>query len=116
MFLYLLAALIVVLVVLPLIGVALWALVSMVVTGLIIGGLGRLVVPGTQAIGLLPTALIGVVGSVLGTFLGALLHTGGLVTLLLQIAVAAALVAGYVGRGQRAVRGSGRGQLSGRRY
>ncbi len=116
MVLYLLAGLIVLLVVLPLIGVALWALISMVVTGLIIGALGRLVIPGPQAIGLVPTVLIGLGGSVLGTFLGAILHTGGLVTLLLQIAVAAALVAGYAGRGQRALRRSGRGQLSGRRY
>ena len=116
MLLYLIAALVVLLVVLPLVGVALWTLISMVVTGLIIGGLGRLVVPGTQAIGLLPTLLIGFGGSLLGTLLGAALHTGTLVTLLLQVAVAAALVAVYAGRGRRSVGGSGRRQLSSRRY
>lgn len=116
MFLYLLVGLLVLLVVLPLIGVALWALVSLVVTGLIIGALGRLVVPGTQAIGLLATMLIGLAGSLLGTFLAAVLHTGDVVTLLLQVASAAILVAAYASRGSRSLRSSGRGQLAGRRF
>jgi uncharacterized membrane protein YeaQ/YmgE (transglycosylase-associated protein family) len=116
MFLYLLGALLVLLVVLPLAGVALWLVINTVVTGLIIGALGRLVVPGPQRIGLLPTVVVGVGGSLFGTFLGALLHTGGLVTLLLQIAAAAALVALYAGRDRRTVGGAGWGQVSGRRY
>lgn len=116
MVLYLLIALIVLLVVLPLAGVALWLVVTTVVTGLIIGGLGRLVVPGRQPIGLLPTMLLGVLGSLVGRLLGAVLDTGGLLTLLLQIAVAAAAVAVYAGSASRGLPGSGRGQLTSRRY
>lgn len=116
MFLYLIAALVVLLVVLPLAGVALWMLIGTIVTGLIIGSLGRLIVPGRQPIGLLPTMLLGVVGSLLGSLLSRILDTGGLVTLLLQIAIAAVAVAFYASQGQRSLRSSGRGQLSGRRF
>jgi uncharacterized membrane protein YeaQ/YmgE (transglycosylase-associated protein family) len=115
MVLYLLVALIVLLVVLPLAGVALWMLISTVVTGLIIGALGRLVIPGRQPIGLLPTMLLGIAGSMVGNLLGAILHAGGLVTLLLQIAVAAAAVAVYSG-GHRSLPGPGRRQISARRF
>lgn len=114
MFLYLLVALVLLVVVLPLMGVALWILISTVVTGLIIGALGRLAVPGTQRIGLLPTTLIGVGGSLAGTFLAAVLDSGGLVRLLLQVAAAAVLVAVYAGREQRSLRRSGHSQLTGR--
>jgi uncharacterized membrane protein YeaQ/YmgE (transglycosylase-associated protein family) len=41
-------------------------LVWLVIGGLIIGGLGRLLVPGPNPIGLIRTALIGVAGSLLG--------------------------------------------------
>lgn len=42
-----------------------WLLYTLL-SGLIIGGLGRLVVPGAQKMGLLGTLLIGLVGSVVG--------------------------------------------------
>ncbi len=41
-------------------------LIWLVIGGLIIGGLGRLLVPGPNPIGLIRTALIGVAGSLLG--------------------------------------------------
>ena len=81
--------LLVVFVVLPLVGVALWLVVSTVVVGLVLGALGRLVVPGRQSMGLLATAGIGIAGSFVGSLLGRLLSTGGFVTLLLQVAAAA---------------------------
>ena len=90
------AALLVILLVLfvglPLAGFALVSLVSTAVTGLVIGALGRLVVPGRHRLGVLATIAIGLLGSVLGRLLGRGLDTGGLGTLLLEIAVAAALV------------------------
>jgi len=40
------------------------------ITGLIIGALGRLVVPGRQAMGCLATALCGIGGSIIGGIIG----------------------------------------------
>ncbi len=93
-----LVILLVIFVGLPLAGFALVSLVSTAVTGLVIGALGRLVVPGRHRLGVLATIAVGLLGSVLGRLLGRGLHTGGLGTLLLEIAVAAALVVLASGR------------------
>lgn len=62
--------------------------------GLVVGALGRLVVPGKQAIGCLFTILIGIVGAVVGT---ALARAAGIdwwvLVLAAQVAVAAVGVA-----------------------
>jgi uncharacterized membrane protein YeaQ/YmgE (transglycosylase-associated protein family) len=67
---------------------------SAIVVGLVIGGLGRLVVPGRQPIGCLLTILLGIVGSVAGL---AIAEAAGLHWWLLvftcQVAVAAVGVA-----------------------
>jgi uncharacterized membrane protein YeaQ/YmgE (transglycosylase-associated protein family) len=73
-----------------------------IIIGLIIGALGRLVVPGRQNIKIWLTLLIGVAAALLGTVIAGLLgvdDTGGLdwIELALQIGLAAggvALVAG----------------------
>jgi uncharacterized membrane protein YeaQ/YmgE (transglycosylase-associated protein family) len=81
-------------VVLPVIGLALWAVLTTVVVGLIIGGLGRLLVPGNQPIGLLATILSGLCGSIVGGFIGQhVLGVGRFGTVLIEIAFAAAIVA-----------------------
>ena len=77
-----------------------------IVIGLIIGALGRLVVPGKQNIPIWLTLLIGIVAALVGTFLAAAVgwdDTGGVdwLELALQIGLAAAgvaLVAGTRGR------------------
>jgi len=88
-------------VVLPFVGLALWALVTTAIVGLVMGALGRLVVPGSQPIGLLATMLLGLVGAITGGFIAHLIGVGHLVTLLLEIGAAAALVAAYSARGRR---------------
>ncbi len=103
-----LVLLLVVFVVLPLIGVALWLVISTAVVGLILGALGRLVVPGKQSFGLLATIGIGIGGSFLGSLLGRLLTTGGFVTFLLQIAVAAGGVLLVEGSQRRKLSAGGR--------
>jgi uncharacterized membrane protein YeaQ/YmgE (transglycosylase-associated protein family) len=81
-------------VVLPLVGMALWAVLSTIVVGLFMGALGRLIVPGYQRIGLLATLAAGLCGSILGGFLGQhVLGVGRLATILIEIGVAAAVVA-----------------------
>jgi uncharacterized membrane protein YeaQ/YmgE (transglycosylase-associated protein family) len=64
-------------------------LLWLVVTGLIIGGLGRLVLPGRQEISLLATALVGIGASLLGGILADLAGAGWVVNLLVAIVLAA---------------------------
>jgi uncharacterized membrane protein YeaQ/YmgE (transglycosylase-associated protein family) len=91
-------------IVLPLIGLALWALLSTVVVGLIMGALGRLVVPGFQPIGFLATVAAGLCGSIVGGFVGQhVLHSGFFVTLLLEIGISAAVVALMAGGSRRSL-------------
>jgi uncharacterized membrane protein YeaQ/YmgE (transglycosylase-associated protein family) len=80
-----------------------------IVIGLIIGALGRLVVPGPQRIPIWLTLLIGIVAALLGTLLAAALgvdDTAGIdwIELILQVAVAAVgvtVAAGLMGRRTR---------------
>lgn len=79
-------------------------LVSALFVGLVVGALGRLVVPGRQAIGCLFTVLIGLVGAVAGTAIARAADIDWwLLVLALQVGVAAvgvAVVAGAM-RGPR---------------
>ncbi|GIF01751.1 hypothetical protein Ari01nite_92150 [Paractinoplanes rishiriensis] len=78
-----------------------------IIIGLIIGALGRLVVPGKQNIPIWLTLVIGVVAALIGTFLAAAVgvdETPGIdwIELALQIGLAAAGVAAVAGaRGRR---------------
>jgi uncharacterized membrane protein YeaQ/YmgE (transglycosylase-associated protein family) len=72
-----------------------WALI-----GLVIGGLGRLVVPGRQPIGLLATAFGGVAAALLGGIIARAAHLGTGLQFLVAVAVAAVLVATF-SAGQR---------------
>jgi uncharacterized membrane protein YeaQ/YmgE (transglycosylase-associated protein family) len=71
-----------------LVGLAL-ELLWLAITGLIIGGLGRLVLPGRQVVGLLPTALVGIAASLLGGILADVFDAGWLVRFLVAVALAA---------------------------
>lgn len=83
-------------------------IISAVIVGLIIGALGRLVVPGHQHIPIWLTILIGIVAAILGSWIAsAIVDTDGfsIVELIMQVVLAAigvALVAGASSR--RAVR------------
>jgi uncharacterized membrane protein YeaQ/YmgE (transglycosylase-associated protein family) len=80
--------------------------VTAIFVGLIIGALGRLVLPGRQNIGILLTILIGIVAAILGTVVAGALgvaNTRGIdwIELLLQVifaAIGVGLVAGLRGR------------------
>jgi uncharacterized membrane protein YeaQ/YmgE (transglycosylase-associated protein family) len=94
MFLTLLIVLIVLFVALPLIGLSAWGLLTALVVGLILGALGRLVVPGGQNLGFWLTVMAGLCGSIVGGYLGdTVLDLGWFATVLIEIAVAAAAVA-----------------------
>jgi uncharacterized membrane protein YeaQ/YmgE (transglycosylase-associated protein family) len=68
-------------------------LLGYVITGLIIGALARLVLPGRQPIGWLMTILAGIAGALGGGLIANALDLGGVVEFLIAIAVAAALIA-----------------------
>lgn len=70
------------------------AILTAIIFGIIVGALGRLVLPGKQNISLAATFAIGVVAALLGTFVAYLLgvnHTDGInwIQHILQIAFAA---------------------------
>jgi len=87
-------------------------IITALIIGLIIGALGRLVVPGRQNIPIWLTLVIGVVAALLGSAIaraGGFAETAGWIDwreLLLQIALAAVgvgLTVGLMGRGRRGV-------------
>jgi uncharacterized membrane protein YeaQ/YmgE (transglycosylase-associated protein family) len=85
-------------------------ILAWLVTGLVIGGLAHLLVPGRNRIGILRTLVVGIVGALVGGFLTALLLGAGhvLITFLAALVVAALLIAAMT-------RSSGR-RSSGRRW
>jgi uncharacterized membrane protein YeaQ/YmgE (transglycosylase-associated protein family) len=54
-----------------------FAVISWIVFGLIIGALARLVLPGRDPMGWLATLIVGVVGSVVGGFIGNMIWGAG---------------------------------------
>jgi uncharacterized membrane protein YeaQ/YmgE (transglycosylase-associated protein family) len=71
-----------------LIGLA-FSLLWLALTGLVIGALGRLVLPGRHDISLLATALVGIGASLLGGILADLFDVGWFIQLLVAIGLAA---------------------------
>jgi len=81
-------------------------IITAIIVGAIIGGLGRLVIPGRQRIGLLLTIGIGIVAALLGTFVANVLgvaHTPGIdwIQLAIQVGFAAVGVSLVAGRTRR---------------
>ncbi|OBB14600.1 transglycosylase [Mycobacteriaceae bacterium 1482268.1] len=94
--------------------------ITAILIGIVVGVLGRLVVPGRQPIGMLATVLIGIVGAFLGTAIARALGiptvTNGIdwLELLVQVIVAAigvALVSSMMGRRRTGVVGRRRSGL-----
>lgn len=70
-------------------------IITLVISGVLFGALGRLVVPGPNPMGMGATILAGLAGSLLGTIVGLLLQisrTNWLIYFLLQVAGAALIV------------------------
>jgi len=66
-----------------------FSLLWLALTGLIVGALGRLVLPGKQDISLLATALVGIAASLLGGILADAFDVGGIIQFLVAVALAA---------------------------
>ncbi|MEV6923146.1 GlsB/YeaQ/YmgE family stress response membrane protein [Dactylosporangium sp. NPDC051485] len=87
-------------------------IITALIVGLIVGALGRLVVPGRQNISILLTMVVGVIAALLGTVVARAIGIstdtpgvdwGELLIQVLLAAVGVALVAGLHGRGRRAL-------------
>lgn len=83
-----------------------WGIISALIVGLVIGALGRLVVPGRQDMPIWLTMLIGVGAALLGTVIARALGvatTAGIdwIELVIQVALAAIAVALVTGAGRR---------------
>jgi uncharacterized membrane protein YeaQ/YmgE (transglycosylase-associated protein family) len=66
-----------------------FSLLWLALTGLVIGGLARLVLPGRHDISLLATVLIGIAASLLGGILANLFDVGWFIQFLVAVALAA---------------------------
>jgi uncharacterized membrane protein YeaQ/YmgE (transglycosylase-associated protein family) len=86
-------------------------IISAIVVGLIVGALGRLVLPGRQDISIWLTIAIGIVAALVGSLIASALGVGDTsgidwIKLIIQVALAAAgvaLVAGRLATGGRRV-------------
>ncbi len=67
-------------------------LVSLVLSGLAIGALGRALVPGPNPMSILATIGVGIFGALMGGLIAAAWGLGWVVTILLEVALAALLV------------------------
>jgi uncharacterized membrane protein YeaQ/YmgE (transglycosylase-associated protein family) len=81
-----------------------WVLLipSLIITGLIGGALGRLIIPGRNPMSLLATIGIGIAGAVIGGLIGYVIGANLVIVFLLEIAAAALLVWLVSGRSRAA--------------
>jgi uncharacterized membrane protein YeaQ/YmgE (transglycosylase-associated protein family) len=73
-------------------------IISLIIIGLIVGALGRLVVPGRNPMSILATIAVGIVGALIGGLIAGLIGAGWLITIILEVALAALLVYFLSGR------------------
>lgn len=66
-------------------------LISLVIVGLVIGGLGRLIVPGPNRIGFMATLGVGLTGAIVGAIVGGILGLG-FFSIFFELAISAGLV------------------------
>ncbi len=80
---------------------AFWTLAWYLAVGVIVGGLGRLVIPGRQNLTLVETALVGIAGALLGGMVGRRLLDVGWLGQFLCAVIVAALVLLAIGAGRQ---------------
>ena len=92
-------------------------LFALIVSGLVIGALGRLAIPGRNPMGIGMTILLGIGGSLLGGLVSRALGLGTSFSFIAAVLAAAGLVYLVSGRQRRGLLGGGRsgGMLGGRR-
>ena len=90
-------------------------LFALIVSGLVIGALGRLAIPGRNPMGIGMTILLGIGGSLIGGLISRALGLGTSLSFMAAVLAAAGLVYLVSGPGRRGLTGGrGRGMLGGR--
>ena len=79
---------------------AFWTIAWYITVGVVIGGLGRLIIPGRQTLTLIETALVGVAGALLGGMIGRRILDVGWFGQFLCAVIVAALVLLALGAGR----------------
>jgi uncharacterized membrane protein YeaQ/YmgE (transglycosylase-associated protein family) len=92
MVLVLLLAVIVGFVIIAALGWALWLVITTAITGLVVGALGRLILPGRQPIGVFATIVCGLAASLVGSAIGQVAGLHHWATILVEIGTAALAV------------------------
>jgi uncharacterized membrane protein YeaQ/YmgE (transglycosylase-associated protein family) len=90
-------------------------ILSLIISGLIIGALGRLAIPGRNPMGILMTIGLGIVGSLAGGLIAGALGLGQGAAFMAAILCAAGLVYLVSGRQRRGLMGRRGGMLGGGR-
>jgi uncharacterized membrane protein YeaQ/YmgE (transglycosylase-associated protein family) len=111
MALWIFLALVVVFVLLPVVGAAVWWVIWTAVVGALLGALARAVLPGRQNIGIVATVVCGWVGALGGGLIGSILwgfphNHHHFATLLVEIGVAIVAVLGWSTTRRKAVTAS----------
>jgi uncharacterized membrane protein YeaQ/YmgE (transglycosylase-associated protein family) len=70
-------------------------ILGLIISGLIVGGLARLALPGPDPIGIFRTILLGIAGSFLGGFIGYAIFHGRVGPFILSVLAATILLALY---------------------
>ncbi len=73
-------------------------IISLIITGLIIGALARLVVPGPNPMSILATIGVGIVGALVGGLIAGAIGVGWVLTIILEVVLSALLVYFLSGR------------------
>jgi uncharacterized membrane protein YeaQ/YmgE (transglycosylase-associated protein family) len=109
MILWVFGALVVLFVILPLVGAAIWWVVTAALAGIVFGGLARLIIPGRQNIGVIATIACGWIGALVGGVIGDVVwgrHHDRFATLLIELGVSAVAVLGWSGSHRKQVAAS----------
>ena len=72
-------------------------IIGIIIFGAVVGALARLLLPGKQGIGMIATIVIGIVGALIGNYIGEAISPDGTMHWILAVIVAIALLMAYVG-------------------
>ncbi|MDQ4148918.1 MAG: GlsB/YeaQ/YmgE family stress response membrane protein [Actinomycetota bacterium] len=78
-------------------------IISLIIVGAIVGALARLVIPGPNPMGMLITIIIGIVGTLIGNYIGEAISPDGTIHWILAVIVAVLLTLGYAALNRRRV-------------
>ena len=76
-------------------------IITLIIVGAIVGALARLVIPGPNPMGMLIPVIVGIVGTLLGNYIGEAISPDGTMHWILAVVVAVLLTMGYAALSRR---------------